>query len=717
VPYVVSLDTEVTGEVEVVSLSGREAMSALSSWRVEILVAEPFDPSALLRKSATLRFTDGPDGFARAIPLVVTTARGEPSHTPDHAIVAMTLAPPLWLSSQRRAHRVFVDKTTKEIVDEVFANAKTKLEWRTRGRYTKRLQCVQRGETEWAFVERILAEDGVAYWHHEDDEGAPVLVLGDDKGAHDGIDGPHVLFREAASAFARPAFIEMEVERTMTTKAVHLRDFDVRRPDVFIESKAGEGPFERFEYPANVLTKEACDTRAKARLEQVRRDELVVHARGDTFRPKAGFLLEVDGCVDDDGNGKLLVAEATFEYRRGGLRECRARMVRADERTYRPAIPEDAPRVAELESVVTTGSPGSEIHVDDLGRVKIRWLWDRSGAGDDRSSAWVRTLQLGMGGSMILPRVGWEVAVAYQHGNPDVPVVLGRLYNASLVVPYALPGAAMKTTLQSATSPGGAGTNEMRMDDSAGKQEFFVHATKDQTVAVGGNRKVKIGNDETYDVGLSHGVTVKGSHTHAVGANQHVSVGTDHHVTVKGARTETVAAMENVDVTGNYAVISDSSYVEGVGALAALECNQANTKVQGAFTQGVGGSMNLAAGLGTGENVLASRSENVAGARIVVAKRFTEHVRGAKSVTAGAASDKAGQKVVTFTQASGTIKAGSMNLEASGRVVVNAPNITVDVSGTLDAGALSLAGGKLKASKGTTKLKGSIKRQGETKIE
>jgi type VI secretion system secreted protein VgrG len=396
--------------------------------------------------------------------------------------------------------------------------------------------------------------------------------------------------------------------------------------------------------------------------------------------------------------------------------ETMVRMVRDDERTYRPEVPV-GPRVAELESVVTTGQAGEEIHVDDLGRVKIRWMWDRSGIGDNRSSAWVRCLQLGMGGSMMLPRVGWEVAVGYEYGNPDVPVVLGRLYNASLVVPYALPGSAVKTTLQSATSPGAGSTNELRMDDSAGKQEFFLHASKDHSIAVGANRKTKIGNNETYDVGLSHTIGVKGSHTHTVQANQQVSVGTEHVLNIKGARTETVGAMENIDVKGNHAVISKSSYTEAVGALHALECNQANTKVQGAFTQGVGGSMNLAAGLGTGESVLASRTENVAGARIIVSKHYNEHVRGTKTVTAGAASDKAGQKVVTFTQADGTINAGSMNVEATGRVLVGAPNITVDVTGKLDAGALSLAGGKLQASKGTTKLKGTIKRQGESKIE
>jgi type VI secretion system secreted protein VgrG len=392
-------------------------------------------------------------------------------------------------------------------------------------------------------------------------------------------------------------------------------------------------------------------------------------------------------------------------------------MVPMAERTYRPAVPRSAPSIGELEHAVTTGPAGEEIHVDDLGRVKIRMLWDRSGIGDDRSSPWVRCLQVGMGGSMLLPRVGWEVAVAFANGSPDVPVVLGRMYNARSVVPYGLPAAAQRTTLQSATSPGGGSTNELRMDDSQGKEEVFLHASKDQSVKVGGNLKTQVGNDETYDVGESHSLGVHGSHTHTVGAAQDVAVGTEHVLTVKGARTETVAAMERVNVTGNLNVSVKGAYTECVGAIHGLECNQLNTVVKGAFTLTVGSSMNVAGGMGMHENVAALRNETVGGARLIAANKYTEQVTGAKTTTAGASSDKAGQELVTSVKGDATVSAASLNQSASGSMVFVAQEVLVDVSGSLTAGALSLAGGTLKATKGTTKFKGTIKRQGETKIE
>jgi type VI secretion system secreted protein VgrG len=261
-----------------------------------------------------------------------------------------------------------------------------------------------------------------------------------------------------------------------------------------------------------------------------------------------------------------------------------------------------------------------------------------------------------MGGSMLLPRVGWEVPVAYVHGDPDRPVVLGRVYNASQVVPYGLPAAAATTALQSATSPGGGSTNEIRMGDVAGAQEMYVHATKDQSVGVGGSSTIAIGGNETHDVGLSHAVKVGGSHTHTISGAQSANVGTSHGLKVKGARSESIGGSETNDIGANRGVTT-SSYAELIGGFYGLRCNQANSKVTGARTELVGGSLNMVAGLGTGENVAAVRTELVAGARTILAGKYHESVRGSKSITAGSATDKAGTKVTTFATGGGHIKA------------------------------------------------------------
>jgi type VI secretion system secreted protein VgrG len=381
-------------------------------------------------------------------------------------------------------------------------------------------------------------------------------------------------------------------------------------------------------------------------------------------------------------------------------------------RAFRPPVPEVRRRSIGMETAMITGPAGEEIHVDDLGRVKLRFHWDRSGITDDRASTWARCLQMGLGGSMLLPRVGWEVPVGYMDGNPDRPFVLGRVYNATAVTPYALPGAAASTTLQSATSPGGGSTNEIRMNDTAGRQELFLHASKDQTVSVGGKSSTTVGGHETHDVGLAYALTVLGSQSLTTLASQSVNVATDYTTSVRGDRSESIGGSETIEVTANRTLISRGGYTELVGGFYGLRCNQSNTQVEGAFAQAVGSSMILAAGLGMSESVAAIRTEVTGGARSIVASSaYAESVRGSKTIAAGAVRELSGGSVTTKTMGSGTVEVGgSATLSAGGDFIAEAPEITLQVSGDLLAGALRLAGGTLEATSGTTAFKGTIKR-------
>jgi type VI secretion system secreted protein VgrG len=521
------------------------------------------------------------------------------------------------------------------------------------------------------------------------------------------------------------ALFEVALVHEISPDAVHLREYDIRQPDVFIEGRAGSGPLEVFEFPACVLTATAAEHRAQARLEQLQR--LAVHATATSgnVRLQPGRLFHLDGCADETMNQEYLIIAVEHELTAGSPSDANGvsyrnhvTLVPGGARAFRPPVPQGLHRCDGIETAVTTGPAGEEIHVDDLGRVKLRFPWDRSGVVDDKSSAWARCLQMNLGGAMLLPRVGWEVPVAYVDGNPDRPFVLGRVYNATAVSPYALPGAAATTSLQSATSPGGGTTNEIRMGDTAGSQEMFVHASKDQTVSVGGSAHSTVGGDEAHDVGLAYELTVAGAQSVSVGGSQSVDVGTSYQVGIEGARTESVGGTESVRVTANRTVMATGVYVELVGGFYGLQCNQSNTTVQGAFLQAVGGAMAFAAGLGTSESVAAVRTELVGGVRnIVAAGHFAESVRGPKTLVAGALREVASGAITTKVATSGNIKVGgSAKLSASGDFVVEAPTITLQVGGSLSAGALKLSGGALKATSGTTEVKGTIKRQSGAKV-
>ncbi|WP_437994366.1 type VI secretion system Vgr family protein [Sorangium sp. So ce145] len=711
----------------VLSCEGSEGMNALPWWQARILVPEAFDVDAVIGASTALRLADFSEGSARVWDLLVVAVTHEEDGR-DGCIYTLELCPPAWLLTRRSGYRTFLGKTTKEIVTEILEDAGLggdRLVWRLSGLYEKRLYCVAYDESEWAFIERLLADEGISYWFDVTEDDAPVLVFADDKGAHEGIAG-NLLVTYAdpgGNVGPRHAF-ELAVTDVLTPTKTHVREYDVRAPDVFVEGEAGDGPFDYFEYPASVLTEDAARARARVRLEQLQRFKRQATLSTNCVNVQPGRLLELDGAADTWMNGRYLVAGVEHEIVVGSRNDAepasytnRALIIPHAEAPFRPALPRRVPRVNGLEPAITTGLSGEEIHVDDLGRVKIRFPWDRSGVMDDTSSYWVRCLQIGMGGSMMLPRVGWEVPVAYVDGTPDRPFVLGRMYNATAVVPYPLPGAQATSALQSATSPGDGTTNEIRMADDGGAQEMFVHASRDQTVTVGGSATSDVGVDETHDVGLSLLGAVTGSQSLTVGADQTVNVGTNYNIAVSGARTEIIGGMEAIKVTANRTVAVDGAYSELIGALYGIQCNQSNTGVSGAFTQLVGGGLTVIAGLGVSETTLAARTDVVGGSKSLVSARgVSDNVVGAKQVKAGPTTEKAGGKVVTSSRAAGSVKVGgSADVKAGGPLVIEAPTITVEAA-SIKTKEIEIGGGALKMKKGKSSIKGSIKRDGNTRL-
>ncbi|MBI4956064.1 MAG: type VI secretion system tip protein VgrG [Myxococcales bacterium] len=712
-------------DARVAELIGTEALNALSSFEVLLESDEPgVDLEALLKASATLRLHDELEAVGRTVALVVQSADYEGQSVGGHGY-RLRLAPPAWLLTLRRGYRIFRDKTTRQIVTEVLEGAgiaPSSLRFRLSGEYLQRLHCTQYDESEWSFVERLLADEGISYWFDFDEAAEqPLLVCADDRNAHEEANGGRALpFFDPGDKTPFRHLHELERIEELAVEAVQVREYDVRAPDVYIDGAAGKGAREYFEYPACVLDAAAAGRRAQARLEQLQRFAARASGASDCLRVQPGRVLTVGHCADEALNGDYLVVgvehRLTAQTRRS-VREARYEnrvlFVPWGETAFRPDRPRRRPKVGGIEPAFTTGAAGEEIHVDDLGRVKVRFPWDRTGIDDDTTSTWVRCLQMSMAGAMVLPRVGWEVAVAYVDGNPDVPFVLGRTYNATAIVPYGLPGAAATSTFQSATSPGDGTTNEIRMGDSAGGQELFVHATRDQTVTVGGSATSTVGVDETHDVKLALIVKIDGDQTLSVGADQKVDVGAEVADTVKGSRSETIGGMEHNKVTANRIVSVAGGYTELIGALYGIQCNQANASVKGAYTNLIGGAMGLAGGLGVGETVVAARTEIVAGGKTLTSRSSaSESVLGAKSVTAGPTSEDAGSDVVTSVKAAGKVKVGgSATLKAGGTFAIEAPTITIKAA-SLAAGGMKLAGGKLDVSKGTTKVKGNIKRKG-----
>lgn len=740
----VVLECEALGSCRVVRVRGRESMNELPRWRLEALCeTSDIDLDAVLGASATLWLSaDRVSAEPRGVSLVVGAATYTGFHRTAHrySVELSTKAAALTLRATRR---IFQNKTTRQIVEAVLAGVGITgagLAFRLTGTYAERVHTTQYDETDWAFVERLLSEEGISYWFDVDGE-EPVVVFCDNVSAYEPIAGdPELAFQEESGLLETSEHLfSFELVTEVAHDAVHVRDYDIDTPDAYIEGKAGKGLFEHYEFPANVKDNRAAADRALVRLQQLRRLQLHALGGSSSVRLQPGRTFGLVGPADHDLWGDYLVVAvdheldaSTNQVDGGSPYNNRLLLVpkgefpfrpapytlgsRAIEPAYAPGFAPPPPRIEGLETATTTGPAGEEIHVDELGCVKVRFHWDRAGITDDKSSRWVRTLQQNMGGSMILPRVGWEVPVGFAWGDPDKPVVLGRMYNGKTPVPYGLPGAKASTGLKSATSPGAASVNEIRLSDDAGSQGFLVNASRDLTTSVGNIMKTEVAVDAQHGVTNGFELIVDGGQTLTVGSNQKICTESHYKVEVGSVRAEAIGGLEKLSLTKSRELGIKGAYIEGVGALYGIQCNQDNTAVLGGLLHMVGGVLNQSAGLGTGESVTGWRTENVGGPRLVLTAMGVEEAcmfGGATITAAGGSVDKAQINVKTEVGGADKVSAASADLKAGDIFLVMAPQIFVNASSlTADCGqTLKLDGGTLSVSGGTSHIKAKLKRK------
>ena len=207
---------------------------------------------------------------------------------------------------------------------------------------------------------------------------------------------------------------------------------------------------------------------------------------------------------------------------------------------YVPEIAHPRNRIAGVQTAIVTGPADEEIYPDAYGRVKVQFFWDREGKRDENTSCWIRVSQGWAGtefGAMALPRVGHEVIVSFLEGDPDRPVITGRVYHGGNLPPYELPEHKTRTVLRSMSSPGGDGPrgfNELRVEDLAGQEEIFLHAERDVNIHVKNDWKKHILRDrhQTTD---RHTRTEVGAETHSILKDQRkTELFADDHLTVHG---------------------------------------------------------------------------------------------------------------------------------------------------------------------------------------
>lgn len=551
------------------SLKGREAISEPFCFDVE-LASEDFniDPATAIATPASLAIDTGTDtpriinGVINQFVLLPTQDR--------YALYRARLVPWLWFLTRTTDCCIYQNLSVLEIVEAVFGKyGLTNFSSKTQRQYSPREYCVQYRETAFQFVSRLLEEEGIFYFF-EHDMNKHTLVLGDAAQANSPCPANSTVSFEPSTGrgFARSEGLIGDWVRRLNVRSKQWAqtDFDFTKPAFHLTStqptvsplKIPE--FERFDYPGRFATTDGAESLTRIRMEEDEANVDTITGGGDCRGFVPGFTFKVQNNFRRDQNGSFLVTSVDHYAEQGSLY---AGDTDSEERysntftaipsatTFRPLYVTPKPYIRGPQTAFVTGPSGEEIYVDKYGRVKVQFHWDRVGKYNESSSCWIRVASslAGKGwGSVQLPRIGQEVIVEFLEGDPDRPLITGRVYNADHTHPYPLPDNKTRSTLMTLSSPGGGGYNEFRIEDKKGSEQIFLNAQRNFDLRTKNDYFATVTNE-------SHFIT-SAAHYQKVGADAHLTYGADLNQKVTG--THSIQAGQNWQqkVGMNYALDS-----------------------------------------------------------------------------------------------------------------------------------------------------------------
>jgi type VI secretion system secreted protein VgrG len=489
-------------------------------------------------------------------PITVTVSRtidGRPIKRHFHGLVAefqclgpgaagrttyrLVAVPGLWRLGLKSNCRVFQNKTAKDIITTVLAeHGQPAPQWGILPPLEPIPYCTQFNETDLHFVSRLLEEHGMScYFTHSASAhtlcmsatapGFPAFEGGDVKAVH-GTTDPFELSGWRRANRARSAstkFQDMDGERSQPSVTL-TKSSDTR---TYADEPAMWSAGETYRWPGGMATRPGVDSAAVAMGErETAAEDFAAEVQDPRFVPGARMSVEVrleDGSTqtkqyvvtaarhEASDNSGLVAGAGGAETYQGSI------ALVMSSRTWMPAQRHPRPVMAGLYSAKVTGPSGEKIHVDEFGRIKVKFRWDRLGKDDDSSSCWVRVAQSAAGawgGTWFLPRVGDEVLVAFLDGDPDRPIVTGSVYGKDAKPPFQ-PGSNRSQSgisTRSYKSDSADDANVFRFEDKKGSEHVFLHAQKDLNVEVENDETRKIDHDQTETIKNARTVTVKDSH-------------------------------------------------------------------------------------------------------------------------------------------------------------------------------------------------------------
>jgi type VI secretion system secreted protein VgrG len=588
--------------------TGREAISQLFEFRLTLLAENhrtiAFDK--LLGQPVTVRLALSANSNRYFHGIVSRFSQGQ--RDADFTRYTAHVVPQLWLLTKKSQCRTFQHQSVPEILKAVLAGLPTDFHG-IQGKFHSRDYCVQYRETDYAFVSRLMEEEGIYYFFKHTDEGHTMYLANSPDGHPEVPRQPNVVY-DAVEGGIREDFRVTSWEKVQEVRSgkVSLRDhtFEVPRSrleaarNIVRDVMAGKvihsmevgnnSALELHDFPGGYAGRfdgvepggserpndverafDDSERTASIRMQQEAAQGLVIRAAGNCRHFVSGHRFMLEHHFDADGPYVITSiehdAEVINNYRTGDAPKfdyvnrfsCIPLSL-----PFRPQRVTPRPRVEGTQTATVVGPKGEEIFCDKYGRVKVQFHWDRHGKFDAASSCWARVATSWAGskwGLIHIPRIGQEVVVDFLEGNPDEPIIVGSVFNAEHMPPHDLPAQKKVSGLTTNSTPGGGGYNGLIFDDTKGKEQVVLHAQydmnstvlHDQTVTVKNDRTTTVEGTSTEMITKDTAITIKnGKYDHKVAAGPATyHVEGDLKETYNGGQTTTVAKAIVIESTSD----------------------------------------------------------------------------------------------------------------------------------------------------------------------
>lgn len=551
-------------ELLLYAFEGVEHISDLFNFQIDVLSKnQTIKPEDLIGKTVTLTIQDKQKRTFNGYISRFSFGEIRPGNLRHYRL---EMVPWLWFLSKTHDHRIFQDKSTKDIVSQVFSDLGFNDFEFNISSTNKREYCVQHNESDLNFVSRLLEEDGIAYYFEQNDK-RHILHLVDAANAYQTC--PQTDFTYSKDKGLNELITAWKHQYEFRKGKWSVNDYDSEMPTksqiqtTDSTSKfANAKNYEHYEYTAT-YDFPGIKTLSKQRIEAEEVPMNVVEGSSACSSFYAGGKFKIKKHVFSEEQGGYIITSIKHKAHddsylisdnNSSFYENEFRCI-PEEVHFRPPLVHQKSRVYGPQSATVTGPSGEEIYTDQDGRIKVQFHWDREGKKDENSSCYLRVMQPWAGatwGTSFIPRIGMEVVVDFFNGDPDRPIVTGSLYNGDNKQPYT---SKTQSGIKTRSTKGGSSSNfnELRFDDKKGQEEIFLQAEKDLNAVIENNETHEVGNDRSKNVGNNESSSIGKSRDKSVGENQSESIGKNKTIDVGENHTENIAKNKTMDVGGNHA--------------------------------------------------------------------------------------------------------------------------------------------------------------------